>query len=127
MLPRNPVERTLAEIWSEVLGQKAISVRDNFFALGGHSLLAIQIIWRIAKVFPVELTIGAIFESPTIESLAECVANAPRSNKVGESTITKHISPLEAEQLLNRLDSLSDAEVEKLLGAVPPSTDNHGG
>ncbi len=127
VLPRNPVERTLAEIWSEVLGQKAISVRDNFFALGGHSLLAIQIIWRIAKVFPVELTIRAIFESPTIESLAECVANAPRSNKVGESTITKHISPLEAEQLLNRLDSLSDAEVEKLLGAVPPSADNHGG
>jgi amino acid adenylation domain-containing protein len=124
--PRNDVERTLAEIWSEVLGQKSVSVRDNFFALGGHSLLATQIIWRMAKAFPVELTIGAIFEAPTIESLAELIAHAPRRNELGEKTITKHISQLQAEQLLTRLDSLSDAEVETLLAALPPSADNHG-
>ena len=33
--PRNEVERTLAEIWSLVLGVERVGIRDNFFDLGG--------------------------------------------------------------------------------------------
>ncbi|HSS48358.1 MAG TPA: amino acid adenylation domain-containing protein, partial [Thermoanaerobaculia bacterium] len=38
--PRTPVEQIVADVWSEVLGLKRVSVRESFFDLGGHSLLA---------------------------------------------------------------------------------------
>jgi amino acid adenylation domain-containing protein len=47
--PRTPNERLMAEIWSELLGRRALSVYDNFFEAGGHSLLVLQAISRIEK------------------------------------------------------------------------------
>jgi len=44
---------------------------DNFFALGGHSLLAARMAAEIEKSFASKLTIGALFQSPTIQLLAQ--------------------------------------------------------
>ena len=71
VLPRNKTEQALAEIWQEVLGIATIGVQDDFFALGGHSLLATQLIARIPPVLGVKLPLNAVFETPTIEGLAE--------------------------------------------------------
>jgi acyl carrier protein len=65
-----PVEEMLCEICTEILGSRAISIEDNFFALGGHSLLATQVVSRVREVFAVELPLRAIFEQPTVEGLA---------------------------------------------------------
>ncbi|HKX29636.1 MAG TPA: amino acid adenylation domain-containing protein, partial [Blastocatellia bacterium] len=70
---RTPVEQTLVEIWSEVLGVERVGVYGNFFELGGHSLLATQAIARIRKVFQVELSLRRIFESPTAAALATII------------------------------------------------------
>jgi amino acid adenylation domain-containing protein len=69
--PRTPVEQAVAGIWSEVLGIKCIGVQDNFFELGGHSLLAIQMISRIRDLCKVEITLRSLFETPTVEGLAQ--------------------------------------------------------
>jgi hypothetical protein len=45
--PRTPVEQTLAEIWTELLGLEQVCVYDNFFDLGGDSRLAVQVIARL--------------------------------------------------------------------------------
>lgn len=71
--PRTPIERQLAQIWSEVLGQEQISIYDNFFWLGGHSLLATQVISRVNTAFGAELPILPIFQHPTIAALAEMI------------------------------------------------------
>ncbi|WP_424102425.1 amino acid adenylation domain-containing protein [Moorena producens] len=68
--PRNQVERQLVEIWSAIFNLSSVGVRDNFFDLGGHSLLAVPLISRIREQFGKELSLGSIFQNPTIEQLA---------------------------------------------------------
>ena len=41
------------------------------FYLGGDSLLATQIMSRVGEAFQVELPLQVLFESPTINELAE--------------------------------------------------------
>ncbi len=47
--PATPAERTLADIWQQLLGVDRIGTRDNFFELGGDSVVSIQMIARAAK------------------------------------------------------------------------------
>jgi FkbH-like protein len=71
--PRTPLEEMLAGIWAEILGLKQVGVNDHFVELGGHSLLAAQILSRVQNTLQVELSLAALFESPTIASLAGCI------------------------------------------------------
>ena len=74
MASRNPVENTLANIWTEVLGIERVGINDNFFALGGDSLLAAQIVSRIHTAFHIELQLKAIFKDPTLAGQAFKIA-----------------------------------------------------
>lgn len=67
--PRNADEKTLAAIWTDLLGFE-VGVHDNFFESGGHSLLATQLISRVRAAFQLELPLRTIFESPSIAALA---------------------------------------------------------
>ncbi|HKR78758.1 MAG TPA: amino acid adenylation domain-containing protein [Nitrospira sp.] len=69
--PRDQIEQSLTEIWSEVLGRPATDIHQSFFALGGHSLLATLVVSRIREVFRVELPLRTLFDSPTIDGVAE--------------------------------------------------------
>jgi amino acid adenylation domain-containing protein/non-ribosomal peptide synthase protein (TIGR01720 family) len=67
--PSTTEERTLAAIWSQVLGLERIGVHDNFFELGGDSILSIQITAR-ANQAGVRLKPLQIFQHQTIAELA---------------------------------------------------------
>src|SRR6185369_4614501 len=75
--PRTPTEKVLHDIWANVLQIARIGVDQNFFDLGGHSLIATRILSQIREMFPVDLSIRNLFESPTIAALAACVDQAP--------------------------------------------------
>jgi len=68
--PRSDLERSIVELWQEVLGIGPIGVDDDFFALGGHSLLATQIVSRLRDMHGVSLPLRALFESSTTAGLA---------------------------------------------------------
>ena len=68
--PRGPIEEVLASIWAEVLQLERVGVHENFFEQGGHSLLATQVIARIRETLQIDLPIRALFEAPTVASLA---------------------------------------------------------
>jgi amino acid adenylation domain-containing protein/thioester reductase-like protein len=73
ILPRNPLEQKLAEIWCQVLGLEKVSVEENFFNLGGHSLATIQIISRIRETLKIDLPLQYLFTEPTIAGLTKII------------------------------------------------------
>lgn len=74
--PGMPEEVMLAEIWSDLLGIERVGAEDNFFELGGHSLLATQMMSRIRDTLQVEIPLRALFEAPTVATLAVVIMSA---------------------------------------------------
>src|SRR5690606_8385517 len=103
--PRTPIERTLGEIWRELLGVAPIGVADDFFALGGHSLLAAQLVSRVRERLHLELPLTALFDNTTIGALARVLEDLQIEQADAEALA-------EAER---EIDGLSDEEVRALL------------
>ncbi|HEX2091731.1 MAG TPA: amino acid adenylation domain-containing protein, partial [Longimicrobiaceae bacterium] len=74
--PRTPTEALLAGIWTETLGVERVGARDDFWELGGHSLLAARVGARVREALGVELPVRALFDAPTVETLAAEVERA---------------------------------------------------
>jgi acyl-CoA synthetase (AMP-forming)/AMP-acid ligase II/acyl carrier protein len=99
--PRSTSEERLVDMVAPLLGLDRVSVEDNFFMLGGHSLLGTQLIARVRDAFGVELTLRSLFDAPTISRLA-----------------------IQVEALLmERLDSMSDDEAQRILAAMAPNAE----
>ncbi len=91
--PNSSTERQLANMLVGLLGVDHVGVDDDFFLLGMHSLLAARAASRINELFGAQLTLGHLFEAKTVSRLAIEVDR----------------------QLIERLESLSDEEVSRLL------------
>ncbi|HKV42847.1 MAG TPA: condensation domain-containing protein, partial [Blastocatellia bacterium] len=82
-----PVEKVLAEIWSQVLGVKSVGVHDNFFELGGDSIQCIQIVAR-ARQAGLQIAPNQIFQFQTIGELAAEVVSAARATTAAQGLVT---------------------------------------
>ncbi|CAM4337192.1 type I polyketide synthase [Corallococcus exiguus] len=77
--PRDETEEKVAALWQDLLGLESVGITDNFFELGGHSLLGVQLLSRIREAFQVELSMRALFESPTVEVMTVAIVEASAS------------------------------------------------
>ena len=68
--PQTEIEKTIADIWQEVLHVEDVGIHDNFFELGGHSLLLVQVHSKLQKIFQRDFPLVEMFQYPTISRLA---------------------------------------------------------
>jgi len=68
--PRTPLERCLADLWSQILDLEQVGVEDRFFELGGDSLRAARFINQLRNRLNEFIYITTIFEAPTIAQYA---------------------------------------------------------
>lgn len=80
--PRGPVETTLVEIYSRLLGQNSIGRDDSFFDLGGSSMDAMRLFAEIASEFGKHLPMALLARAPTPALLAEHIV-ADHENEGG--------------------------------------------
>src|SRR6185369_2229730 len=94
--PRTDAEKTLAQIWSNVLGVERVGVHDNFFDLGGDSILSIQIIAR-ANQAGLALTPRQLFQHQTVAELATVAGvNVATQAEQGIVTGPVPLTPIQA-------------------------------
>ncbi|HEY6930345.1 MAG TPA: amino acid adenylation domain-containing protein, partial [Thermoanaerobaculia bacterium] len=110
--PRTETEERLLAIWSELLQEDRIGIEESFFDRGGHSLLAAQAVTRIRQVFGVDVPLRAIFESPSVESMAQRVDAFGANLESGKATLPRapHGRPVPLSYPQERLWFLSQLE-----------------
>ncbi len=74
ILPRNQIETTMAQIWSEVLGQETVDVHEHFYDLGGESLQALRIMAKVRRTFNVDVDLQSLIDAPTVAEMALQIA-----------------------------------------------------
>ncbi|MCP5045965.1 MAG: amino acid adenylation domain-containing protein, partial [bacterium] len=113
--PRNQTERTLATIWSEVLGietgKEIIGIDTNFFSLGGHSLKATVMISKIHQRLKVKIPLTTVFKTPTIRGLSGYISRTAESRYISIVPVEKReYYPLSSAQkrlyFLQQMDAL---------------------
>ncbi|WP_438860845.1 amino acid adenylation domain-containing protein [Amycolatopsis solani] len=76
--PETALEKTLCEIFAEVLDVAAVGADDDLFTLGGHSMLLVVLRNRITERLGTELPIAEFFRTPTAAGLAALVTRDAR-------------------------------------------------
>jgi len=109
--PRDDTEASVATLLAEVLKQERVGVLDNFFALGGHSLHLMQVMAKSHAMFGVELPLRTLYETPTVEALAQVVRS--EREKIRQAEI--HSREAFMKRVRGSLDELSEEELRELI------------
>jgi len=107
LAPRNEYEQSVAQTWQKCLGIREVGIHDNFFDLGGHSLLGAQLTLELQNTFKVKVDIALLFAHPTVAELSHAL-------------LSRQLETSDMDQLaiqLDRLESMTDEEVEALLAS----------
>jgi thioesterase domain-containing protein len=77
--PRDPLERSITEIWSRLLGRKNIGRHEDFFELGGHSLIAARMVGEVERICGSRIQWATLIESPTIAHVVDILRGTGRA------------------------------------------------
>jgi SAM-dependent methyltransferase/aryl carrier-like protein len=95
---RTPTEKTLVQLWSEVLQLNEVGIDDNFLELGGDSLLATKLLTRIRAKFNIEVSLRTLFKNQTIALLAQTIEQGMAEGKEARSTSVAPALSLDKEE-----------------------------
>ncbi len=107
--PTTETELGLAEIWRELLGDRAVEVdvEQSFFTIGGNSLQALQVTSRIRAAFGVVLGLRQFFTTPALGQLAQLIDELVAEEEAERARIESELA------------GLSEEELDRLLQAEP--------
>jgi amino acid adenylation domain-containing protein len=69
-VPRNELERIIADTWKEALGVGQVGLDRNFFDLGAHSLMVAEVHMHLQQILGREISLVDLFQFPTVSALA---------------------------------------------------------
>jgi amino acid adenylation domain-containing protein len=69
--PVTEMERTIAGIWSNVLGHTAINKSDNFFDIGGHSVRVAPVVTALGRALSLKVYMRDVYQFPVLQDLAK--------------------------------------------------------
>jgi len=85
--PEDRIQKTIVDIWKEVLNRSPVSITDNYFNIGGDSIQSIQIISKM-NASGYSVTVRDIFEAPTPVELAKRVKLIKCERVIDPSPVT---------------------------------------
>ncbi|HEX9063272.1 MAG TPA: amino acid adenylation domain-containing protein [Clostridia bacterium] len=112
--PLNDIQKSIQDIWKEVLGRDRVGINQNFFDIGGHSLLLAKVGSKISKLMNLEIEILDLFNYPTIETLSNFIIQKMNNETAHKERTTK---------LLKRDCENADIAVIGLSARVPGARD----
>ncbi|HTL59971.1 MAG TPA: phosphopantetheine-binding protein, partial [Candidatus Limnocylindrales bacterium] len=117
--PRNQMEKLIADIWCQLIGCASIDIHDNFFHLGGHSLLATQVTSRLSAALGCDVSVGLIFEFPTLAMLAEAVTQVQREAPAASGPIPRRKQRARSKPTPTDYGALAESNTPELLKSSP--------
>lgn len=100
---RTALEKSMLDLFAQVLRVERVGVNDNFFLMGGESLTAMQLIARLRESLDIEIPIATFFRQPSVAAISELLAT--QANEISS----------DIQRVLEEVSSLSDQEAERLL------------
>jgi amino acid adenylation domain-containing protein len=94
--PRDEFERTVAEVWAEVLDRPSgtVSVHEDFFEAGGHSLLATKVVTRLERRLRRPVPLRLLFDAPTVAGLARRLGETAHLGDTADAAMAPALVPL---------------------------------
>ncbi len=71
LAPSSEIEKTIAEVWTEILHLEKVGIHDSFFDLGGNSLNIIQLNNRLREKLEIDIPVVSMFRYFTISSFTK--------------------------------------------------------
>jgi hypothetical protein len=121
--PQGPIETAIATLWCDLLGLDRVGRHDHFFELGGHSLMVVTLIERLRQ-HGLVADVRAVFAAPVLADLAAAIGSAAPTQRIDvpPNRITPECAAITPDLL--PLVSLTQAEIDGLIAAVPGGVTN---
>ncbi|UGT64332.1 non-ribosomal peptide synthetase [Nocardia asteroides] len=96
VVPRTPLEATVAAAFADVLGLPEVGVTDDFYDLGGSSLLAFSLHQRLTRDLGRRVPMAALLGDPTAAGVAGYIGGAETAaaaSPADDAVLDDDISP----------------------------------
>ena len=81
-LPRNELEKAIANAWKDALGVAQVGLDRNFFDLGAHSLTVAEVHMQLQQSLGREISLVDLFQFPTVRALAAHLGGQEKSASI---------------------------------------------
>ena len=119
LAPQTDTERTLAELWSEILQipEEQIGRRAHFFELGGHSLSATRLVARLKDQMGIEISLSFVFEHPHLDEIADLLSSYSKPKDVDDEEYVQKFRKSDSEKAVVKLPGILQDKVVLVTGA----------
>ncbi|MGG6242496.1 amino acid adenylation domain-containing protein [Nodosilinea sp. AN01ver1] len=115
----SPLEALILRTWEDILGQRGLTVQDDFFELGGQSLQTIQLTSWLSTQLNCEIPIATIFRYPTAAQLAKALTSTVQINHEPWKTEGTSPEPHPSKPLFAPLLPITESDLPPLFCVHP--------